>query len=98
MLKLKVSFRVLGDCCKDGVKLAGFVEQVGHFGGGNTAAVHQEFEPILGFLDFLEAIADFGNEFGFRPAARRLSIVGANRRAGTKHLLAENLGDSVIFR
>ena len=35
------------------------------FAAETQPAVHQEFEPILGFFDFLETIATLGNELGF---------------------------------
>jgi hypothetical protein len=51
-------------------------------------AVHEQFEPIPGFFDFLEAIADLGNELGFGAAAGCLAIVRADGCAGTQDLLA----------
>jgi hypothetical protein len=45
--------------------------QIGHFGGGNAAAINQQFEPIGCFFDFLEGIADLGDEFGLLLDASR---------------------------
>ena len=60
-----LAFGILVNCRENGDELAGFVEQIGHLCRGHAAAVHQEFEPILGFLNFLEAVADLGSELGF---------------------------------
>ena len=70
-----LAFGIFINCRENGDELTGFVEQIGHFIGGNAAAVHEQFEPILGFFNFLEAVANLGNEFGFRPATRRLAII-----------------------
>ena len=74
---LKISFGTFINRRENGGKLACFVEQIGHLRGGNTAAVHEQFEPILGFFDFFETIADFGNELRFGSAAGSLAIVRA---------------------
>ncbi len=66
-----LAFGVFVNGCEDGDELAGFVEQTGHLGWRNATAVHEQFKPILGFVDFFEAVANFGNELGFGAAARR---------------------------
>lgn len=50
-------FGTLVDCCEDGDELAGFVEEIGHLGLGSEAAVHEQFEPVFGFVNFLQAVA-----------------------------------------
>jgi len=64
MLKFS-AFGMLINRGEYGDQLPRFIKKVGHFCIGNTAAIHEKFEPIFGFLDFLQAIADFGNKFGF---------------------------------
>jgi hypothetical protein len=49
--------------------LSGFIKQFGHPISGNAAAVHDQFEPIFGFINFLEAVANLGNEFSFGTGA-----------------------------
>ena len=67
--------------------MAGFVEQIGHLCRGHAAAVYEEFEPILGFLDFLETVANLGDELGLGSGARCFAVVCTNRCSGTKNLL-----------
>ena len=48
---MTLAFSIFINCCEDGNELAGFIEQPRHLCRGNAAAVHEEFEPILGFVD-----------------------------------------------
>lgn len=60
-----LAFGILINGGGNGDQLPCFVEKVIHFCFGNGAAVRKKFEPRLGLFDFLRAITDFGNEFGF---------------------------------
>jgi len=86
---LKVLFHFFGIYCENGDELARFTEQFCHLRYGNEAAVHEQFQPIPGSFNLLEAIADFGNKLRLGTAPLCLALIRSDGRAGTKHLLAE---------
>jgi hypothetical protein len=44
----------------------------------NDFAADEEFEPIGGFVQFLEAVTDLGDEFGFGTSALSFAVVCTN--------------------
>jgi hypothetical protein len=68
-----------------------FVEEVGHFGSTNRAAVDEGLKPVFGFLDLLEAIADLGDKLGLGPTPGGFSIIctdGKYKKAGQRSVLS----------
>lgn len=56
---LEIRFGFFGDCGENGEELVGFVLEVRQFCGGDDVGVGEEVEPVAGFVEFLEAVADF---------------------------------------
>jgi hypothetical protein len=65
--------RIFVDRCENGNELTGLVQQPGHSRSGNTNTIHEQFEPILSFIDLLQAFANLGNKLGFGAASRCLA-------------------------
>jgi len=63
----------------------------------NETAVHEEFQPVLGFFDFLETVADLGYELRFGSATRCLAIIGADGGSRTKYLLSSTWATVSFF-
>ena len=79
---------VFRDRGKGGEALLAIVLQWFQTGCGHGFGVHQEFQPIGSLIEFFEAVADFGDEFGFGAGAVRLPVVGSDRGAGAEHLFS----------
>ena len=61
-------------------------------GRGGDFADGEEFHPVGGFVEFLDAVVDFGGEGGGGAAAVGLAVVGAHGGAGAEELFAEDAG------
>ena len=59
----------------------------------NRAGVHEQLEPVRGFLEFSKAVAHLGDELRVGTAAESLSVIGTDRRRGTQHLVTEHAPD-----
>ncbi len=83
---------VFGDGGEDGDELIGLVLQGDQGGRGREFADDEEFHPVGGFVEFLDAVVDFGGESGGGAAAVGFAVVGTDGGAGAEELLAEDAG------
>jgi len=73
-----------------------FIKQFGHSAGWNTATIHDQFQPIFGFINFFETVACLGNELGLGAGAGGFAIICTDRRSRTQDLPAGHLCDRVV--
>jgi hypothetical protein len=82
---------LFGNRREDGEELVALVAERGKLCLWNDATVGEKFEPVGRLVQFLQAVADLGNEFGFGAGTLGFPIVCPHGRAGTQHLLAQHL-------
>ncbi len=89
---LQVGFGFFGDGGEDGEELVGFVLETRKTVGGNDVGVGKEVEPVAGFVQFLEAVADFQGEFGPGAAAMSFPVIGSDGGTTTQELFSKDAG------
>jgi len=74
---------------EDGHEFAGFCQQVAKAFGFDGAGVSQKFQPVHGFVEFLDAAFNLADELGVRAAAAGLTPVCPDRSPGPDDLPAD---------
>ena len=69
----------LGDGGEDGEELVAFVLESGKAVGWNDFGIDEEFEPVGGFIEFLEADADLCDKLNSRTRTVSFAVIGPDR-------------------
>ncbi len=67
--------RFLGNRRKYCEELIAFIAEGGELRGRQDTALAREVQPVRRFIEFPEAFAKLGNEFGSAPGALRLAAI-----------------------
>ena len=68
-----------------------FVQQGFHFIRPNITGVRQQFDPVFGFVDFLEAISDFQHELRLGSCAGGFSVGHPTEAPERKNFLPKTI-------
>ena len=77
-------FHFQHNCDENGDEFGGFVAEWFEFLLSFIAAVDQQFQPIIAFVQFLQSTFDFADEIGVRFGSTGLAVLRSGRGAGAQ--------------
>ena len=73
-----VFFGAFQDGDEDRGQLITFLPQPRQLGAWNNVAVHQQFKPVGGFIQFAEGVTALGDELGFASCPAGFAVIRAD--------------------
>jgi hypothetical protein len=86
-----VLFGGFDGCDKNGGQFVGFFLQLSQFFNRHDMAFSEKFQPISGFIQFLQAAFHFVDEISRRFRAARFPVLRSDRGAAAQDLFSDHL-------